>query len=299
MKKKGRLRKSDYFLIVALPSLFVGAGLLHSSLDELYARKSAPTSGNPPAFDRHTSAGPRLTLAIEMLWVTIYTVKASFFAQFKFHKPPYAYISPRLTRYYWVAISVCGATFLLTLIVSAVLCPSSAKCRYFGMHNTIVWQVVLTSLDIVTDLLVISIPVFLIWMAGFTISRAIINTSFKSLSILTVAVASCRLAFQYDGKARRVDYVSLSFWLAAEAAVAVIAASISSYRIVLLDYLTDLKSRQDAHAPAPQSPRILATWRDRGRKAVAKITTSARRTPLHSSSELSIQQPKQPHNSAL
>ena len=183
------------------------------------------------------------------------------------------------------------------------------------MNNTIAWQVILTSLDIVTDLLglcncfssltleadqylVISIPVSLIWMANFTISRAIINTSFKSLSILTVAFASCRLAFQYDSKARSVDYVSLSFWLAAEAAVAVIAASISSYRIVVLDYLTELGARQDVHAPLPRSPRLLATWKDRGRKAVAKITTSARPTPLHSLSELSIQQPTRPQNSA-
>lgn len=122
MWKKGRLRKSDYCLIAALPFLFAGAGLLQSSLDQLYAHSPVTIS---KASGQLTSAGPRLTLAIEMLWVAIYSVKASFFAQFKFHKPPYAYVSPRLTRYYWVAISLCVSTFLFTVIVSAVLCPSS------------------------------------------------------------------------------------------------------------------------------------------------------------------------------
>lgn len=124
MWKKGRLRKSDYCLIATLPFLFAGAGLLQSSLDELYANWPRTIPKKPSPSGQHASAGPRLTLAIEMLWVAIYSVKASFFAQFKFHKPLYAYVSPRLTRYYWVAISVCISTFVLTLVVSAVLCPS-------------------------------------------------------------------------------------------------------------------------------------------------------------------------------
>ena len=135
-------------------------------------------------------------------------------------------------------------------------------------------------------------------MANFTFSHALINASFKSLSILTVAIAACRLAFQYDADAHRVDYVAFTFWLVVEAAVAVIAASTSSYRIVVIDYLTALKSRQDLYPAQPRSRRLWGMWKDRGQQVVAKITTPTRRPSLHSSLELSTQQPAQPQNSA-
>ncbi|OAL53848.1 hypothetical protein IQ07DRAFT_482360, partial [Pyrenochaeta sp. DS3sAY3a] len=175
---------------------------------------------------------------------SIYSVKASFFAQFKFYKPPYSYVSPHLTRYYWTAICMCGLAFAFTLIVVTVLCPNANGCRYFALHNTIVWETVLTVLDIVIDLQVISIPIWLITMANFDLTRAVINTSFKALSVFTVAIAACRLAFQYNADSHRVDYVSLTFWLVVEAVVAIIVASISSYRIVLLDYLSNDRIEQ-------------------------------------------------------
>jgi hypothetical protein len=120
--KKGQLVLSEYFLIIALLALFVGTGLLHSTRDELYQLSSAEPFGNtqPRA---HTA--PRFTAAIELLWVTIYCVKASFLAQFKFHKPLYAYVSPRLTRYYWAAIAICGSALLFTIVVPIVVCPNS------------------------------------------------------------------------------------------------------------------------------------------------------------------------------
>jgi hypothetical protein len=121
--KKGRLGLSEYFLIMALLSLFAGTGLLQSTRNEPYAQSSADVfSGTLPC----GNATPRLIAAIELLCVTIYCVKASFFAQFKFHKPLYAYVSPRLTRYYWTAVAICGSAFLFTMIVPITLCPSSS-----------------------------------------------------------------------------------------------------------------------------------------------------------------------------
>ena len=86
---------------------------------------------------------------------------------------------------------------------------------------------------------VISIPLTLIFMSTFSLAYAFINTSFKSLSIFAIAIATCRLGLQYNAEANRVDYVLLTFWLVIEAAVAVIVASVSSYRLVVLDHLKD------------------------------------------------------------
>ena len=115
---------SEYFLIVALLSLFVGTGLLQSTRNDFYAQSSARTFGG---IEQRTSVAPRLTASIELLWVAIYCVKASFLVQFKFHKPLYAYVSPRLTRHYWATIAVCGSAFLFTTVVPIVLCPQSSQ----------------------------------------------------------------------------------------------------------------------------------------------------------------------------
>lgn len=124
-RKKGGLRMSDYFLLMSLPSLFAGAALLHSTLDELYTYWPMGVRTSSQPIDQSTAVTSRLTSAIELLWVTIYCVKASFFAQFKFHRPPYAYVSPSLTRYYWAATSICGCAFVVTLVIPIVLCPNA------------------------------------------------------------------------------------------------------------------------------------------------------------------------------
>ncbi|KAF2793285.1 hypothetical protein K505DRAFT_244729 [Melanomma pulvis-pyrius CBS 109.77] len=179
-----------------------------------------------------------------MLWIVIYCVKFCFLAQFKFHKPPYAYVSIYLTRYYWVSIGICTAGLLFTLIQPIVLCSNSTKCRYFQPSSTMGWEISVTVIDIITDLLVIMIPILLIHMANFTRSHTIINASFKSLSIFSISIALTRLVLQYNVKDHRIKYVSMTFWLAVEAAVALVMASISSYRTVVLDRLADWRLRR-------------------------------------------------------
>lgn len=122
MSTKGRLMVNDYFLVAAIPMLFAGSALLHSTLDGLYRYEYAVSDA-----DHHTQLPKTtscLTAAIEMLWISIYCVKFCFLAQFKFHKPPYAYISVHLTRYFWASIIICSAAFLFTIIHPIVLCPS-------------------------------------------------------------------------------------------------------------------------------------------------------------------------------
>jgi hypothetical protein len=138
-------------------------------------------------------------------------------------------------------------------------------CRLFGARSTVAWEVALTTLDIVTDLLGQSpcfgkdspiltdynsdlyTPIVDLHVDLFFNTRRY-QYLFKCLSIFAIASAACRLAFQYNTEARRIDYVSLTLWLVIEAAVAVIAASISSYRVVVLDYLKDHRVQQQTSA---------------------------------------------------
>ncbi|KAF2735270.1 hypothetical protein EJ04DRAFT_552053 [Polyplosphaeria fusca] len=245
MSTKGRLMVNDYFLVVSLPALLIGAGVLHSALGSLYA-------GVQPSSNEPLREAPRLTAAIELLWITIYSVKFCFLAQFKFHKPPYAYVSVHLTRHYWACVALTGAAFVFTIIQPIVSCPNSRDCQYFHASNVVIVALAsaVTAVDIVTDLLVISIPVLLIYMANFTKSRTVLNCVFKSLSLFAIAIAVTRLRFQYDAESRQIQQVPMIFWLFVEAAVAVVMASISSYRTIVLDFLVEWRiNRQALTAP--------------------------------------------------
>ncbi|KAF2260533.1 hypothetical protein CC78DRAFT_584668 [Lojkania enalia] len=259
---KGQLMVNDYFLILALPALFVAAGLLQTVLHDLYDEQAAGIWMDPNESPQPKILAPRLTASMEMLWLTIYCVKFCFLAQFKFHKPPYAYISPYFTRYYWVAIGTCGAAFLFTLIQPIVLCSNAEHCRYFQSTNTGAWETTITAVDIATDLLVISIPILLIYMANFTKSYTIINATFKGLSMFAIAIAATRLALQYSTDLHRIKYISLLFWLFVEAAVALIMASISSYRTVVLDRLAEWERRREGNPSQKKTHGFWPSTRD-------------------------------------
>jgi hypothetical protein len=107
---------NDYLLVVALPALYIGAGLLQSSLSVLYLYEGSVLPIDQAQMAQPTRAVSRLKASIEMLWLVVYCVKFCFLAQFKFHKPPYAYVSVYLTRYYWASIGICSAALVFTLI---------------------------------------------------------------------------------------------------------------------------------------------------------------------------------------
>jgi uncharacterized membrane protein len=94
-------------------------------------------------------------------------------------------------------------------------------------------------------------------MANLTRSHTIINFIFKSLSVVTLAVAATRLALQYDHQTRRIQYVTLTFLLIVETAIAIVMASISSYRVVVVDQLAERRMRK---AGAPTQSKAHRPW---------------------------------------
>jgi hypothetical protein len=84
-------------------------------------------------------------------------------------------------------------------------------------------------------------------MANFTLLRAALNAGFKSLSVFVVAVAVTRLAF-LCGRRSQNDQTVTILWLIVEANVAIVAASVSSYRVVVLDYMCRRQVQQESVA---------------------------------------------------
>lgn len=101
-------------------------------------------------------------------------------------------------------------------------------------------------------------------MANFRRSHTIINAVFKGLSVFSVAIAATRLSLQYDAEDQLIRYVALTFWLIVEATAALILASISSYRVLLLNYLTKRRVRRENLSLGRRTHELWAVDRQHG-----------------------------------
>lgn len=117
---------NDYFLVTAIPVLLASFGLLQSVIHQLCPTEESltddTTASAPP-----TDTSRRIVAAIELAWIAIYCVKFCYLAQFKFYKPPYAYVDVALTRYYWAVIGFCSVGFLFTMVQPIALCISRGR----------------------------------------------------------------------------------------------------------------------------------------------------------------------------
>lgn len=128
---KGKLMGNDYFLIAVVPFLLAGFSLLQSIIQQLYRTEDAHTEEVRTASSQPTDVSRRLVAAMELMWIAIYCVKFCYLAQFKFYKPPYAYVVIALTRYYWTAVGLCVAGFFFTIVQPIVLCHTGGKTWHF------------------------------------------------------------------------------------------------------------------------------------------------------------------------
>lgn len=120
-------------------------------------------------------------------------------------------------------------------------------------------------LDVITDALLISIPVLLLWNARLLVRQKFALCGILCLSILMIVIAIIRVVW---GKASngQVDSSWANLWLQVEASVGVIVVSISAFRALFVaqktskyerkiyreDYVHPLKNRE--------APKALRQW---------------------------------------
>jgi len=84
-------------------------------------------------------------------------------------------------------------------------------------------------MDIVTDLLVVSFPIILLWKVQITMRQKLGLALFLCLSLVMVVVAVVRIAGIHLSRGN-VDIVWLAFWMQQESSIAVIMVSSSAFR---------------------------------------------------------------------
>ncbi len=111
-------------------------------------------------------------------------------------------------------------------------------------NGTLVASVVL---DILTDSLLITIPILLLWNVQISIRRKLILGGILCLSVFMIIIAIVRISTGRNAKGQ-VDTAWVIFWLQAEACVALMVVSVSAFRAL---FMAQKASRYNQYRDSP------------------------------------------------
>lgn len=234
LQRSKALASDDYFLILALATL-IAACVVQQYYRDLNYRILNFSAGNtlPPASFLQDSVIETkiLTATSVLLWTSIFCVKFSFL--FFFRK----LISRiRALQIYWCVVF---AIVLATAVTSIGM--SFFECAYFGddflAHCPIdsliarehIYLDITITLDIVTDVLIISLPVALLWKVKIDLQKKLTLIGIFSLSIVMIVIALIRVALA-PLTPTVIDTPFLFFLQILEAGIALLMVSVSAFR---------------------------------------------------------------------
>ncbi|MCJ1263469.1 hypothetical protein MMC22_003339 [Lobaria immixta] len=250
-QKFRRFFPDDYFLFIATLSLTMGTTLIYINLPYTYTQVNVEGGEiSPPAdfLQQAVRDEKLLDAAVVFLWLAIFGVKFSFLFLFQ------SLISRlrALTVWWWcvfaVLVPVWAACECSQFIVCPVFGPTSAEAcvtpRALVRENATVKFS--TILDILTDVMLISIPTMLLWRVKIPLHKKL------ALGFL--------LCLSFIPSGRRSIPLGEFFWHQAEAAVAVIAVSLAMFRsLFVADGSKNLPQHKPRSPPLPTSYKKLRT----------------------------------------
>ncbi|KAL9030054.1 MAG: hypothetical protein Q9196_001790 [Gyalolechia fulgens] len=257
-----RLALDDGLLLFACFCLVASTGLLFELIPKAYLSQRL-NSGQLVSLPFPIASLPGETVLTTKIlhaytvlsWVVIYAAKFCFLTFFRA-------LIDRVRRMiiYWKIVIV--ITFLLgalSMCETFIACPhldeSSASClQDSGFQRTLVVGVVAKCLDILTDVLLISIPISLLWNVRIKTRQKLGIGAFLCLSIVMIIIAIIK-ASGIRTSVDSFDLVWEVFWQQMEACAAVLMVSLTAFRSVFLSN----KQRVDQRAsPSNFLHRLLA-----------------------------------------
>ncbi|KAK3984616.1 hypothetical protein QBC44DRAFT_353531 [Cladorrhinum sp. PSN332] len=235
-----RLLLDDFFLILAACSMCAGTGLIYHISYFLYMHTAA--SQIPELFPylvanyksllgMHTTVFPLLAL----MWTTIYAVKACFLV---FMRPLVWHISKWVNRYYWFIVWFCVLCWGFVVAQPFITCPyfgeEAIKCFAYNVDKgrSFALIILVTVLDIVTDLMVVSLPIIILRRSRLSAATKFGLGVFLSLSIVMCIFAAVRAGGYHYNNVE--DDTWAFFWMQAEGVVAIMMASLTAFRTLFI-----------------------------------------------------------------
>ncbi|KAI1498935.1 hypothetical protein F5X99DRAFT_420218 [Biscogniauxia marginata] len=248
------LRLDDAFLIVAAASLCAATGILYHICYFLYLHSA--TLLVPQLlpyllanFSELLELQKRVYPFLALIWTTTFAVKGCFLA---FMRPLVWHISRTVNWYYWFIVVFCIISWAFVIADPFIICPyfgvDAMKCFSSTVDGkkTLGLTALVTVLDILSDIMVVSLPIIVLRGSFLSRSTKFGLVIFLCLSIFMAICAIVRIAgFHYKGLE---DDTWEFFWQHTEGAVAVMMASITAFRTLFV------KQTNDAESTTPRSP---------------------------------------------
>ncbi|KAI1456429.1 hypothetical protein F4805DRAFT_458853 [Annulohypoxylon moriforme] len=236
-----RLGLDDAFLILACASLCAATGILYHICYFLYLHSAASFA---PQLLPYLLANYDELLGLQksgaypflaLIWTTTFAVKGCFLA---FMRPLVWHISRMVNWYYWFIVIFCVISWAYVVAEPFIICPyfdaDATKCfsSTVDQNKSFALTIFVTVLDILSDIMVISIPIIVLRNSFLSRSTKFGLAVFFCLSIFMAICAIVRIAgFHYRGLE---DDIWEFFWQQTEGAVAVMMASITAFRTLFV-----------------------------------------------------------------
>lgn len=234
MKQSRRLELDDVFLIVAIITLSAFVGVVYTVRDLMYLSVYVSLGMKDPGFPLDGTFDPSKSFhyygmmdeaASVLVWTSIFAIKFSFV--FFFRK-----LTQRVRGieiWWWIVVLALVPCALICMFLGFIICPT-LNCNPAALRNREnIFLDSTVSIDILTDVLVISIPIALLWKVQIDLRRklatgAVLCLSFFMIIIAIVRVTSANLTEDVT------DTTWLYMWQSIEASTAVLMVSVTAVR---------------------------------------------------------------------
>lgn len=272
----------DGFFFLAITTFISGTTVLYLDLPYIYLQENveARLRAAPADLVSQLIHSEKLQdTATTLLGTTIISVKFSFLFFFR----DLLRQQKRMLAWWW-----CIFVFLIPT-APILMFSNLISCSYFDERILVecVTPVALArqngtlrataTVDIVSDALLISIPVILLWNVKINLRRKLALWGILCLSIFTAITAVIKVAggnISHD----QVDSAWAIFWLQAEAAVAIIVVSITAFRALFVAHRTSKQQSPAHHASTSRSIWSRIVRRDEDLPAALAPTFTGART---------------------
>ncbi|KAI0972793.1 hypothetical protein F4678DRAFT_52285 [Xylaria arbuscula] len=270
-----RLCLDDAFLVLAAASLAAATGILYHIRYFLYLHTAAVLDPEVLPYviadfnqllDLQKTSYPYLAL----IWTTTFAVKACFIA---FMRPLLWHISRGVNWYYWFIVIFSTISWAFVVAEPFIICPyfgvDAIQCfdSVLNKEKTIALTALVTVLDILSDIMVVSLPIIVLRNSLLNRSTKFGLAIFLCLSIIMALLAIVRISGFYYKSLE--DDIWEFFWQQTEGAVAVMMASITAFRTLFV------KRKGDGRAEAPEE----VSHSNQFRKFLAHFKALAREQP--------------------
>ncbi|MCJ1422884.1 hypothetical protein MMC29_000764 [Sticta canariensis] len=278
LKKRRPLSIDDAFFAFSLVCLCASTTLLYQLIPGLYFEQKLVLDPSAVPFKTVIETIPELLglqkisyAHLTLTWSVIFSVKFSFLFFFRL-------LIRRLATldFYWrIVVWINAVGYILCVSEIFITCPhitlAGLRC-WMDPHNLkpFIFTAIVISLDILTDVLIITIPVHLLWAIRIKLSQKLRLGLSLCLGIFMIMAALVKVSSLRSSHGN-FDMVWILFWHHAEGCIAVLMVSFTAFR--------SLSVSQNVSSPRPN---ILPSWSSKLRLRKARSDQDLQWTGLPS-----------------